>query len=36
MLPPPDMSDWVPQDDMLHFVIAAFEQMDLRVADVNL
>ena len=27
MLLPPDMRDWVPQDDMVHFVIAAVEQM---------
>ena len=36
MLLPPDMRDWVPQDDMVHFVIAAVEQMDLRMAEVNL
>ena len=36
MLLPPDMRDWVPQDDMVHFVIAAVEQMDLRMAEVHL
>ena len=32
MLLPPDMREWVPNDDMVHFVIAAVEQMDLRMA----
>ena len=36
MLLPPDMRDWVPQDDMVHFVVAAVEQMDLSMAEVNL
>lgn len=35
MLFPPDMRDWVRKDDMVHFVIEAVEQMDLRVARVN-
>ncbi len=30
------MPDWVPQDDRVHFVIAAVEQMDLSMAEVNL
>ncbi len=36
MLLPVDMREWVPEDDMVHFVIAAVEQMDLRLAEVNL
>ena len=32
MLFRPDMRDWVRKDDMVHFVIEAVEQMDLRVA----
>ncbi len=35
MLLPVDMREWVPEDDMVHFVIAAVEQMDLRLAEVN-
>ncbi len=30
MLLPPDMRDWVAHDDMVHFVITAVEQMDLK------
>ena len=36
MLLPVDMRDWVPQDDRVHFVIAAVQQMDLSMAEVNL
>ena len=36
MLLPVDLREWVPEDDMVHFVIAAVEQMDLRLAEVNL
>ena len=36
MLLPVDMREWVPEDDMVHFVIAAVEQRDLRLAEVNL
>ena len=35
MLFPPDMRDWVRKDDMVHFVIEAVQQMDLRMAQVN-
>jgi len=35
MLLPPDMRDWVPGDDMVHFVIEATEGMDLRQVRVN-
>ena len=35
MLFPPDLRDWVRKDDMVHFVIEAVEQMDLRMARVN-
>lgn len=35
MLFPPDMRDWVRKDEMVHFVIEAVEQMDLRMAQVN-
>ena len=30
MLLPPDLRDWVPEDDMVHFVIEAVEQMPMR------
>ena len=32
MLFPPDMRDWVRKDEMVHFVIEAVKQMDLRMA----
>ncbi len=32
---PPDMRDWVPQDDLCHFVIAAVERIDLSAFVVN-
>ena len=35
MLLPVDMREWVPDDDMVHFVIGAVEEMDLREALVN-
>ena len=35
MLLPVDMREWVPDDDMVHFVIGAVEEMDLREAQVN-
>lgn len=28
MLPPPDLRDWVPEDDLVHFVIEAMEAAD--------
>jgi transposase len=35
MLLPPSLHDWVPEDHLVHFVIDAVEQLDLRVARVN-
>jgi len=35
MLLPPDLRDWVPQDDLVHFVIASVEGFDLRGFVVN-
>ena len=35
MLLPPDLRDWIPEDDMVHFVIEAVEGMPLRNLRVN-
>lgn len=35
MLLPPSLRDWVPPDHLVHFVIDAVEQLDLRGARVN-
>jgi transposase len=35
MLLPPDMREWVPDDDMVHFVIEAIEGMGLKRFKVN-
>jgi transposase len=35
MLLPPDLRDWVPQEDMVHFVIEAVEGMRLTTLKVN-
>lgn len=35
MLLPPDMREWVPEDDMVHFVIEAVEGMKLKSFRVN-
>ena len=35
LLLPPDLRDWVREDDMVHFVISAVEGMDLRAFKVN-
>src|SRR6185312_7356991 len=32
---PPDMKDWLPQDDLAHFVIAAAERVSLTAFQVN-
>jgi transposase len=32
---PPDLRDWVPADHLVHFVIDAVEQLDVRRAQVN-
>ena len=35
LLLPPDLRDWIPQDDMVHFVIEAVEGMSLAKLKVN-
>lgn len=35
MLLPPDLREWVPADHLVHFMMAAVEQLDLRAARVN-
>ena len=35
LLLPPDLRDWIPEDDLVHFVIAAVEGMSLSVFKVN-
>ena len=35
MLLPVDMRQWVPEDDLVHFVISAVETMDLSALAVN-
>ena len=35
LLLPPDLRDWVPEDDMVHFVIGAVEQLPLSSFKVN-
>lgn len=35
MLLPPDLRDWVPEDDLVHFVIAAIERMPMAPFPVN-
>jgi len=35
MLLPPDLREWVPQDDMVHFVIEAVEGMNLPTFKIN-
>jgi hypothetical protein len=35
MLLLPDLRDWVPADDLVHFVIDAIEELDVRMARVN-
>ncbi len=32
---PPDLRDWIPEDDLAHFVIAAVERVDMGVFKVN-
>lgn len=36
MLLPPDLRDWVPEDDLVHFVIEAIEQMPMAAFHFNL
>jgi len=35
MLLPPDLRDWVPEDDLVHFVIEAVERLALESFRVN-
>lgn len=35
MLLPPDLREWVPEDDLVHFIIEAVEQMSLKQLRVN-
>jgi len=35
LLLPPDLRDWIPEDDLVHFVIVAVEGMSLSVFKVN-
>jgi transposase len=35
MLLPPDLRDWVPADHLVHFVIDAIGELDVRMARVN-
>ena len=35
LLLPPDLRDWVPDHDLVHFVVEAIEGMDLRNFRVN-
>ena len=35
LLLPPDLRDWIPKDDLVHFVIEAVEGMDLQMFRVN-
>ena len=35
MLLPPDLRDWVPEDDLIHFVIEAVERLPLESFRVN-
>jgi len=32
---PPDLRDWLPEDDLAHFVIAAVERVDLSLFKIN-
>ena len=35
MLLPPDLRDWLPEDDLVHFVIQAVEGLNLGAFKVN-
>ena len=35
MLLPPDLRDWVPEDDLVHFVIEAVDRLPLKTFRVN-
>lgn len=32
---PPDLKDWLPEDDLAHFIVAAVERVDLSTFKVN-
>ena len=32
---PPDLRDWIPEDDLAHFVIEAVERVEMRAFKVN-
>jgi len=36
LLLPPDLREWIPNDDLVHFVIEAVEKLDLRSFKVNM
>ncbi len=36
ILLPPDLQDWMPEDDLAHFVIEAVERVDMGAFKVNL
>ncbi len=35
LLLPPDLRDWVPEDHLVHFIVEAVAQLDVRLARVN-
>ena len=35
LLLPPDLRDWIPDDDLVHFIIEAVERVDIRDFQVN-
>ena len=35
MLLPPDLREWIPEDDMVHFVIEAVAGMNLTTLQIN-
>ncbi len=32
---PPDLRDWIPEDDLAHFVIEAVERVEMSAFEVN-
>ena len=35
LLLPPDLREWIPKDDLVHFVIEGVEKLDVRSFKVN-
>jgi hypothetical protein len=35
LLMPPDLREWVPEDELVHFIMDAFGLIDLREAKIN-